>query len=105
LATSERLAGLGRLTAGVAHEINNPISVVRHNLERIRDLGEQGRSHEQRKYVAGSLAATDRIVRIVRRLLGRTRSPSSWRRSFALPSAWSNASSPACTCRSTPMKA
>lgn len=69
LAANERLAGLGRLTAGVAHEINNPIAVVQHSLERIRDLGASGRHHEQPRYVAGALAATDRVVRIVRRLL------------------------------------
>jgi signal transduction histidine kinase/CheY-like chemotaxis protein len=69
LAAHERLAGLGRLTAGVAHEINNPIAVVRHSLERIRDLGEQQRHVDQPRYVDGALAATDRVVRIVRRLL------------------------------------
>lgn len=69
LAASERLAGLGRLTAGVAHEINNPIAVVQHSLERIRDLGASGRYQEQPRYVAGALSATDRVVRIVRRLL------------------------------------
>ncbi|HWI17264.1 MAG TPA: hybrid sensor histidine kinase/response regulator [Vicinamibacterales bacterium] len=69
LAANERLAGLGRLTAGVAHEINNPIAVVQHSLERIRDLGADGRHHDQARYVDGALAATDRVVRIVRRLL------------------------------------
>jgi signal transduction histidine kinase len=67
LASSERLAGLGRLTAGVAHEINNPIAVVRHSLERIRDRADE--PDELPRYVDGALAATDRVVRIVRRLL------------------------------------
>ena len=69
LAANERLAGLGRLTAGVAHEINNPIAVVQHSLERIRDLGMEGKYDDQPRYVDGALAATDRVVRIVRRLL------------------------------------
>ena len=72
LAASERLAGLGRLTAGVAHEINNPIAVVRHNLERIRDLARPEVAvapDDLPRYVDGALAATDRVVRIVRRLL------------------------------------
>ena len=67
LAASERLAGLGRLTAGVAHEINNPIAVVRHSLERIRDAGRD--TADVPRHIDNGLAATDRVVRIVRRLL------------------------------------
>jgi signal transduction histidine kinase/CheY-like chemotaxis protein len=71
LAASERLAGLGRLTAGVAHEINNPIAVVRHSLERIRDGGrdDTGSPVDVCRHIDNGLAATDRVVRIVRRLL------------------------------------
>ena len=36
LARSERMAGLGRLAAGVAHEINNPAAVIQHNLELLK---------------------------------------------------------------------
>lgn len=38
LIMSEKLASIGEITAGVAHEINNPIAVVQGNLEIIRDL-------------------------------------------------------------------
>jgi signal transduction histidine kinase len=38
LVMSEKLAAVGEITAGIAHEINNPIAVVQGNLEIIRDL-------------------------------------------------------------------
>lgn len=34
---SERLAGLGELSAGIAHEINNPVAYVRSNLQALTD--------------------------------------------------------------------
>ncbi|SMX44298.1 sensor histidine kinase [Actibacterium lipolyticum] len=41
LIVSEKLAAIGEITAGVAHEINNPVAVIQGNLEVIRDeLGE-----------------------------------------------------------------
>ncbi len=38
LIMSEKLAAIGEITSGVAHEINNPITVMMGNLEVIRDL-------------------------------------------------------------------
>lgn len=38
LVMNEKLAAIGQLTAGVAHEINNPIAVVQGNLDVLRDV-------------------------------------------------------------------
>jgi len=38
LIMSEKLAAIGEITAGVAHEINNPIAVIQGNLEVIRSV-------------------------------------------------------------------
>jgi two-component system, NtrC family, sensor kinase len=40
LIQSERLAGLGHLTAGLAHEVNNPITFIHSNLEHVQTYTE-----------------------------------------------------------------
>ena len=68
LVMSEKLATIGEITAGVAHEINNPIAVIQGNLEVARSMLGDG----------GDVATTefnlideqvDRISRIVGKLL------------------------------------
>jgi signal transduction histidine kinase len=38
LVRSEKLAAIGQLTAGIAHEVNNPIAVIQGNLDLLREL-------------------------------------------------------------------
>ena len=38
LVRSEKLAAVGQLTAGIAHEVNNPIAVIQGNLDLVREL-------------------------------------------------------------------
>ena len=38
LVMSEKMAAIGQLTAGVAHEINNPVAVIQGNLDVLRDI-------------------------------------------------------------------
>ncbi len=38
LVKSEKLAAIGQLTAGIAHEVNNPIAVIQGNLDLVREM-------------------------------------------------------------------
>lgn len=47
LVMSEKLASIGEITAGVAHEINNPVAVIQGNVDVMREtLGESSKSVE-----------------------------------------------------------
>lgn len=66
LADAERLASVGILTAGVAHEINNPLTYVYANLASLKDQGADGESAAQ--LIEEALDGAERIRRIVRDL-------------------------------------
>ncbi|MEM6985863.1 MAG: cache domain-containing protein, partial [Pseudomonadota bacterium] len=73
LVMSEKLASIGEITAGVAHEINNPVAVIQGNLEVIR----MGLTASQQRELKTELdlvdAQTHRINIIVGKLLNFTR--------------------------------
>lgn len=71
LFNAEKLAALGRLAAGAAHELNNPCSVVSTNLAYLRHtVVEQGTIPEDAdRCLDESIDATSRIARIIRHLV------------------------------------
>ena len=85
LIMSARLAAVGELAAGIAHEINNPIAFVRSNLSRLAshwktvkgELEGAGRAEAQRELIAEgeelieeSVEGVDRAAEIVRGVKG-----------------------------------
>ena len=72
LITADRLASIGRLAAGVAHEINNPAAFVTVNLGVLRDRLASGaaRSADMLAMLEESLQGMERIRDIVRDLKG-----------------------------------
>jgi signal transduction histidine kinase len=69
LAVSERLAGVGRLAAMVAHEINNPLDGIIRLVGLTRRVGEEVGDPRIEKYLAEAHKGLLRMVTIVRDLL------------------------------------
>jgi signal transduction histidine kinase/DNA-binding response OmpR family regulator len=75
LLVSDRMASVGMLAAGVAHEINTPLACVLANLDlSVRELadheasGDLGDVHELREMLGEARGAADRVRQIVRDL-------------------------------------
>lgn len=73
LVMSEKLATVGEITAGVAHEINNPVAVIQGNLEIIRASLDADTAAELEMQIDLIDAQTHRINIIVGKLLNFTR--------------------------------
>jgi two-component system NtrC family sensor kinase len=67
LVVSARLAAIGTLAAGVAHEINNPIGGMQNAVARL--LQREGLDDKQRKYLVLVQGGLGRIARTARKLL------------------------------------
>ena len=73
LVMSEKLASIGEITAGVAHEINNPVAVIQGNLEIVRGSLPQETQEDLQTELDLIDAQTHRINNIVGKLLDFTR--------------------------------
>ena len=67
VAHAQRLESIGTLASGVAHEINNPISIVMNYAQFIID--EAGDAEAAKEYAAAIVDGSERIANIVRNLL------------------------------------
>ena len=71
---SNKLASIGRLAAGVAHEINNPLAIINEKAGLLKDLISLDDSFPKRDKLLGLvdsvLASVDRCSTITHRLLG-----------------------------------
>ena len=79
---TEKLASMGRLASGIAHEIGNPLGIVGGYLELLKhsDIDEK----ERNDYIRRSIQELDRIHAILRQLLDFTRSPGKGATSFSV---------------------
>jgi signal transduction histidine kinase len=66
---SERLASLGTMLSGVAHELNNPLSNISTSCQILQEEVDESDAATQRRYLARIDEQTERARRIVRALL------------------------------------
>ena len=70
---AEKLASVGRLSAGIAHEIGNPIGIVMGYLELLKQENADIDTEEKREYIRRTENEVSRINTIIRQLLDLSR--------------------------------
>lgn len=71
LAVSDRMSALGTLAAGIAHEINNPLTYIMGSLELLKEeLGTQDQNNKEEieELVSDSIEGVHRVAKIVEEL-------------------------------------
>ena len=63
---SEKLAAIGRLTASIAHEINNPLEAIKNSLF----LLQTGENDPSKQFLEIALKETERVSHIIAQMLG-----------------------------------
>ncbi|TSA16317.1 MAG: hypothetical protein D4R72_07150 [Nitrosopumilales archaeon] len=71
LVQSEKLASIGTLAAGIAHEMNNPLSGLQNCIKRISKNPEN--LLQNKKYLNLMMEASDRIERVIQNLMNYSR--------------------------------
>src|SRR4030042_6692170 len=71
---SQKLSSIGRLAAGVAHEINNPLAIISQKAGLMKDIIDSGSDFKERLKIIdltdAILKSTERCSTITHRLLG-----------------------------------
>jgi len=64
LIRADRLAAMGELTAGVAHEVRNPLGVIRASVQLLEDAkGDPSRTHEAAEVIKQEIDRLDRVIK------------------------------------------